>query len=190
MFKSLRWRLQAWHSLILLLVVSGLTGMLYAEARKARFDEIDAELLSAARVLEGVLRTFPLASPSRDQFDELPPDQPPGPRGKRARRPPPPFPPRPDGPPGEPRFFDGPPPGPPRRPPPDFGPPGHRLMPLRPPPGNPEALSLPISFVERYEEADAAPYFVIRSANGELIRDHPPRIAEEVAARSRGGPQV
>ena len=33
MFRSLRWRLQAWHTLILLLVVAGLEGMLYAEAR-------------------------------------------------------------------------------------------------------------------------------------------------------------
>ena len=59
MFRSLRWRLQAWHTLILLLVVAGFGGMLYAEARRAQFDEIDAELLAAARVLEGVLRTFP-----------------------------------------------------------------------------------------------------------------------------------
>ena len=59
MFRSLRWRLQAWHTLILLLVVAGFGGMLYAEARRARFDEIDGELLAAARVLEGVLRTIP-----------------------------------------------------------------------------------------------------------------------------------
>jgi two-component system, OmpR family, sensor kinase len=180
MFKSLRWRLQAWHSLILLLVVAGLTGMLYAEARKARFDEIDAELLSAARVLEGVLRTSPLASPPGDQFNEPPFDEPPGSRGKRARRPPPPFPRGLNGPPGEPGFFDGPLHGSPRRPPPDFGPPGHRLMPMRPPPGDRGALSLPFSFVERYEEADEAPYFVIRSANGDVIRDHPSRIASDV----------
>ncbi len=35
MFKSLRWRLQAWHTLILLLVVAGFGGMLYAEASQA-----------------------------------------------------------------------------------------------------------------------------------------------------------
>ena len=34
MFRSLRWRIQAWHTLILLLVVAGLGGMLYAEVRR------------------------------------------------------------------------------------------------------------------------------------------------------------
>ena len=80
--RSLRWRLQAWQALILLAVVSGFGTSLYLQVRRARFDEIDAELLSGARVLEGVLRTF------------LPPG--PGPPGmpRRPRRPPggpPPF---------------------------------------------------------------------------------------------------
>ena len=99
MFRSLRWRLQAWHTLILLLVVAGLGGMLYAEARKARFDEIDAELLAAARVLEGVLRTFPGIDHS-----PFPPRRfPPGPDGPPRDRPPPPEQ-------AEPGGFDGPPP--------------------------------------------------------------------------------
>ncbi|WP_165074644.1 sensor histidine kinase [Paludisphaera rhizosphaerae] len=55
--RSLRWRLQAWHALILLVVVAGFGTSFYLLARRAKFDEIDAELLSGARVLEGVLRT-------------------------------------------------------------------------------------------------------------------------------------
>ena len=77
--------------------------MLYAQARRARFDEIDAELLAGARVIEGVLRTT------------FPPARPPAPRpsvpdstmvrmsaASRPRRPPRWFPPGPGGPPGEP----------------------------------------------------------------------------------------
>jgi two-component system, OmpR family, sensor kinase len=59
MFKSLRWRLQAWQALILLLAVSGFGTALYLEISKARYDEIDAELLSAARTLDGALRAVP-----------------------------------------------------------------------------------------------------------------------------------
>jgi two-component system OmpR family sensor kinase len=180
MFKSLRWRLQAWHSLILLLVVAGLDGMLYVQARKARFDEMDAELLSAARVLEGVLRTFSTTGEPLGPDDGPPFDGPPGPRGKRPRRPPPPFPPGRDGPYGDPQFLDGPPFGPPPRAPRDFGPPGERMMPKRPPPREPRAFSLPMTLVERYEEAGAAPYFVVRSADGAVVRDNPPSIAAEV----------
>jgi two-component system, OmpR family, sensor kinase len=181
MFKSLRWRLQAWHSLILLLVVAGLDGMLYAEARKARFDEIDAELLAGARVIEGVLRTtFPPARPpgapdAGPRFDDGP-DL----RASRPWRPPRWFPPGPDGPPGAPGPFDGPPPGPPRRPPHDPGPPGKRLMPMRRPPAEPKAFSLPNSLVERFDEAGESPYFVVRSPDGEVVRANPPGIADDV----------
>ena len=180
MFSSLRWRIQAWHTLILLLVVAGFGGMLYAEARKARFDEIDAELLAAARVLEGVLRTFsrpelPPFSPRRA------PPGPDGPPGKRASGhhefEPDLF----DGPPpGGPGFFGGPPPGPPPRNGRGPGPPGKRLMPVRPPRPGPDAFSLPNSLVDRYDEAGEPPYFVVRSADGDVIRDHPPEIADKV----------
>lgn len=115
MFRSLRWRIQAWHTLILLLVIVGLEGMLYTEARKARFDEIDAELLAAARVLEGVLRTTqpPLRSP-RDLAVGPPVDDRPNSPANRPPHPPRRGPPSPGAPPEEPGFFDGPPPGPPR----------------------------------------------------------------------------
>ena len=114
MFRSLRWRLQAWHTLILLLVVAGLEGMLYTQARKARFDEIDGELLAGARVIEGVLRTtFPPAHVPGERTVGPAFDDGPGVRASRPWRPPRWFPPGPGGPPGEPGPFDGPPRHPP-----------------------------------------------------------------------------
>ncbi len=102
MFRSLRYRLQAWHTLILLLVVAGFGGTLYIEASRRWFDEIDGELLAAARVLEGVLRTQSpvLPPPGGPSFRDGPlqkkdrdwrPPRGPGPPGKRLmpRRPPP-----------------------------------------------------------------------------------------------------
>ena len=46
---SLRWRLQAWHSLMLLLVVAGFATAVYFQLRKSQYDAIDADLLAAAR---------------------------------------------------------------------------------------------------------------------------------------------
>lgn len=96
MIKSLRWRLQLWYALILLLVVASFGGLLYWQHRKARMDEIDAELQAAARVLEGALRNVPMHLLT----DRTPP-------------------PRPNGPP-PPRMFDG--PDPDRRGPPPGNP--------------------------------------------------------------------
>ena len=79
MRRSLRWRIQAWHALILGLVVAGATTVFYLQVRRSRFDEIDAELLACARVLEGVLRTVP----------EGPPDQGPGSEDGESPDPPP-----------------------------------------------------------------------------------------------------
>ncbi len=161
MFRSLRWRLQAWHTLILFLVVSGFGAMLYAEVRRSRFDEIDAELLSAARVLEGVLRTLPPEGPDR------PSDRPPRPAHRDSPNGPPP---------GGPEFREGPQPGR-AHPPRDPGPPGHRLLPERPPRPEPRAFSLPNSLMDRYVEWDEAPYFVVRDADGEVLRADPPDMA-------------
>ncbi|MFO0909855.1 MAG: ATP-binding protein [Isosphaeraceae bacterium] len=198
MFRSLRWRLQVWHALILLIVVVGFAGMLYAEVRKARLDEIDAELLSAARVLEGVLRTLPELRPIGPPNMNAP--RPPLAEGgfrpfpgreALGKRPPRPVarddddPNAPPGPPPErgpgPGFPGGPAPGPPlpRLHP---GPPGMRLMPARPPRVQPQAFSLPNSFVSRYEEMGEAPYFVVRAPDGEVIRAEPPETADEAPA--------
>src|SRR5947209_6191490 len=59
MFKSIRWRVHAWHAAILLLTVAGLGATLFYQLRQARLDEIDGELHAAARALEGTLRGFP-----------------------------------------------------------------------------------------------------------------------------------
>jgi heavy metal sensor kinase len=59
MGRSLRWSLLGWQALILLAVVAGFGTVLYWVSRKARFDEIDAELLAAGRILEGGLRALP-----------------------------------------------------------------------------------------------------------------------------------
>src|SRR5690242_4552764 len=98
MRNSLRWRLQAWHALILLVVVAGSGTAFTLQARRARFDEIDAELLAAARVLEGELRARPSPAAARDGPFEAPPPRPPRPRpGPGRGGPPPPPPPGPRG---------------------------------------------------------------------------------------------
>src|ERR1700677_1324790 len=87
MARSLRWRLQVWHALTLLVVVSSFASVLYYQIRQARLDEIDAELHAAARVLEGTLRAFP---PHILDDTEGPPPPPPPPRTPPpGRRPPP-----------------------------------------------------------------------------------------------------
>lgn len=58
--KSITWRLQFWHAAILLFVVVGLSTAWFLQTRRARLSEIDADLLSAARVLDGSLRGFRL----------------------------------------------------------------------------------------------------------------------------------
>jgi heavy metal sensor kinase len=71
MIKSLRWRLQLWHAAILVLVVAGLGTTVLVQFRQMIFSEVDAELLSGARVLESALM----------QLGGGPPDGPP-PRGR------------------------------------------------------------------------------------------------------------
>jgi len=162
--KSLRWRLQVWHALILLLVITGFGSLFYAEVRRARLDEIDAELLSGARVLEGVLRTMPPyrrpppgsqqqpPPPRRLEFsDRLAPGQiepGPPPRGRPPRGPDPPG----------------------RRPLPD------RLARVL----DPEIFSLPNSRPTHDGEDVESPYFVVRSSSGEVIRANPPDTANSV----------
>lgn len=58
MVNSLRGRWLAWLAVLLAAVLGGFGAALYVVTRQARFDEIDAELLAAARVLEGTLRSF------------------------------------------------------------------------------------------------------------------------------------
>jgi two-component system, OmpR family, sensor kinase len=176
MHNSLRWRLQAWHALILLMVVAGSGTAFTLEARRARFDEIDAELLAAARVLEGVLRTRPTTAAAREGPSGPAPPRPPRGRPGRGGLPPASGPGR--------RFGDRPHPPPPPPPPGEGGPRDDRpprASPLRPgaadPPGDlgprRQPLSLPWSFRDRHEAEGQAPYFVVRAADGTVIRADP-----------------
>ncbi len=78
MIRSLRWRLQIWHAVILGLVVLSLGASFYVQLRHSTLREIDAELLSGARMLEGALRTL---SP------RLPGSRPPRPSESDGERP-------------------------------------------------------------------------------------------------------
>ncbi len=146
MVKSMRWRLLGWYASLLSLVVAGFATVLYYQIRKARLDEIDAELQAAARVLEGSLRPRGPAlvegPPPRPAFREgSPPDRPPPLRPGDRRPPPPP----PLGAPG--------------------GPPPHHLEPV---------LNLPRSLVQRYEDDPAsAPFFFVWLKDGEELKSSP-----------------
>jgi two-component system, OmpR family, sensor kinase len=73
MLKSLRWRLQIWHALILTCVIAGFGAALYLQIRRATLGDIDEELLSGARVLEASLAMPPPPGfrprPPRDSQD-------------------------------------------------------------------------------------------------------------------------
>lgn len=153
MVKSLRWRLQVWHALILLAVIAGFGTVLLVQVRRARFDDIDAELIAGARVLEGVLRTMPPAAMD-GLLDSEPYPPPPNPPGHRR----PPMP----GFRGGPGGF-----GPGGFRPPHFPPPEHHRRVQR-------ALTLPNSLMDRYaDEEGAAPYFVIRTDEGDVLAADP-----------------
>ncbi len=81
--RSIRWQMQAWHAVVLLAVVTAFGGALYFELRRARFEEIDAELESGVEYLALWLR-----GPKHE-----PPKGPPGGRLRRPGE-------------GPPRFFD------------------------------------------------------------------------------------
>ncbi len=59
LFRSLRWRLQAWHALILCLVIAVFGSLLHWEMVRAHWDRVDDELLVAARILEGSMNAVP-----------------------------------------------------------------------------------------------------------------------------------
>jgi two-component system, OmpR family, sensor kinase len=162
MRKSLRWRLQIWHALILLVVVAGFGVLLYGQLRAARLDEIDAELASAASVLEGVLRIVPPPFFDRlpaDESDRRPPPRRPPPGRAREERP------------GPPAYFDergprhaGPPFGPrPEGEEGEFGPPSREEHAA-------QALELPFSFQERHAHLDQPPFFVVWRPDGSVLK--------------------
>jgi heavy metal sensor kinase len=60
MFKSIRWTLQLWHAAILAVALAGFGVALYWNIRSSRFENVDAEIEGAARVLA----SRPLGPPS------------------------------------------------------------------------------------------------------------------------------
>jgi hypothetical protein len=55
-FNSIRWRLQLWHGLVLVLVLAGFGFTAHQLDRISRFRRIDQELQQRVSVLTGVLR--------------------------------------------------------------------------------------------------------------------------------------
>ncbi len=98
MLRSLRWRLQAWYSLVLIVIVAGLGSALYYRAESAQRRELESELEAGALYLDALLRRFPpheldpqiprprRPEPSSGDGPGPPPGGPPGPpRPNRER---------------------------------------------------------------------------------------------------------
>ena len=106
-FKSIKWRLQLWYGLILVLVLAGFGFTAYQLERGRLFGRIDNELHRRVEVLAGALRRPRMPGPGGDPppFDRPPPGQvpeddvPPGPNPRQPRE----F----HLPPEAARFFDG-----------------------------------------------------------------------------------
>lgn len=58
-FRSLRFRLQLWNALILVVVILGFGGVLRWQMHRLQWEQIDGELLASARIIEGSLRGAP-----------------------------------------------------------------------------------------------------------------------------------
>src|SRR5690242_3659696 len=77
MLKSLRWRLQLWYALVLLAVVGGFAGLLYAQMRVSRLGDIDHDLDASAHYFDAALRRFPPSEFGRASGHERPSHAPP-----------------------------------------------------------------------------------------------------------------
>lgn len=86
MIRSLRLRLQLFHAIILTAAVVVFGAAFYRQLHRSTMGEIDAELLSGARVLEGILRGMPPRA-GEEMLGSLPLELPPA---MERRRPPPP----------------------------------------------------------------------------------------------------
>ena len=97
--RSLRWRIQAWYAGILLIALSIFSVLLYWEAARSMWDEVDTDMLAGARIVEGTMRRL-----SPPVLESLSPG--PGVRRDQQRREPP-FPPPMDRPPPRSNWRDG-----------------------------------------------------------------------------------
>jgi two-component system OmpR family sensor kinase len=176
MARSIRWRLQAWYALVLLVVVTGFAGFLFYRVRAARFQEIDGGLEAGAQYLDAILRRLP---------------------------PQPGMGPRPPAPPGSLRDEDGRPGFPPLPPPPGGQPPGsweHLLaeleLPRRPEQSGPEAAGERLFFAVWDENGELIKARNIPSQSGiadpgALPLSPQPRISQQGEFRlaKMGGPR-
>ena len=146
MVRSIRWRIQLWHSAVLLLVVECFAAFLYWRIEQAQFATIDSELEGAGQSLVSVLRSIPPRELDR-----------PGTLEQATWRPP--------------ELAGGPPPlgrpGPPPRPgefPPEER---HRRQMAR----FSSNSVLADGFVNRYNHRpEGGPYFVVWKASGEVMK--------------------
>ena len=102
MARSLRWRLQIWHAVILALAIVGFGFAVYSQNRWIVLRQVDNDLLSGARLLEGTLKAMPkpiVENGFPDWYLKGDPEQTAGPPADREPRGK-----QPNGPPGE-RFL-------------------------------------------------------------------------------------
>jgi two-component system, OmpR family, sensor kinase len=203
MAKSLRWRLQVWHAIILACVVVGFAAALYIQMRRTTLGDIDEELLSGARVIEASLRkppppgfrpgrpgpgpgpgprpmngreeNFEFGTQAAARVDPVSPSELPGPGldGGPGRTP------SPGNPPQEERDFL-------RRGENVFderggGPPRDR--PFAPGPPRESFLSLPDSMMRVRRESDPLPYFAVFGPRGERLAGFYDDVAPEWPSR-------
>lgn len=146
MVRSIRWRIQLWHSAVLLLVVECFAAFLYWRIEQAQFATIDSELEGAGQSLVSVLRSIPPRELDRPGTLEQATWRPPEPAGG-----PPPL--------GRP----GPPPRPGEFPPEER----HRRQMAR----FSSNLVLADGFVNRYiHRPEGGPYFVVWKSSGEVMK--------------------
>jgi hypothetical protein len=76
-FKSIKWRLQLWYGLILVVVLAGFGFTAYQLERNRQFRRIDDELHRRFNVLANALHRPPPRGPDSGEplFDRPPPDQ-------------------------------------------------------------------------------------------------------------------
>jgi heavy metal sensor kinase len=55
----MRWRLLAWYAVVLVAVIGGFAVLLYAQARRTRFQQIDEQLASAVEYCDATLKRLP-----------------------------------------------------------------------------------------------------------------------------------
>jgi heavy metal sensor kinase len=144
MVRSIRWRLQLWYTAVLASVIGGFGGLIYWQARSARFEQINTRLLAGAAYLDAVLRGFPPGELDNPRGE--PPERSPFERG--LGRPPP------EGPPSSRPPDRGPRPGPPRRSP-------ERML---------DDLDLSKSASADAAAGDDHPYFVVWRADKRVLK--------------------